>query len=434
MRRLLLATLLAIGLPAAAIAQQIIPGVNFIQTVNGTAGAPSKSYLQDRDLGSYRIGENNEGFTAGGTLRWDYNTTRINTTIPILGADGSAGAVTFGFASAPTTGAYLTGGNINVAIAGSARFQFNSGAFYTPAVVLDISNSDVVLTREASGHFFQKNSTNAQRASWANTYASSTNYEAFSIDWLTTANTAIVGSRTAATGTSRAVMFGSQGDNGTTAYAAIRIHAGSLPFIQQGLINASGTNITTATAGTFFQQGHITSSATSGTIINTAILPTYNQSSGTAANCDLCIDRTETAVGSGQQLLIGASTSGTRRFYITAGGATGRGTQEAFTQAVAPTCTSANNCGTGNGTFATGSSDTAGTVTLGTTPASGFIITFNGTWVAAPVCTVWMAKAGMAAGKQPLTTVTSTTQVTVVTNGTAPATGDIYSYRCTGLQ
>ena len=40
------------------------------------------------------------------------------------------------------------------------------------------------------------------------------------------------------------------------------------------------------------------------------------------------------------------------------------------------------------GTFATGSSDTAGSVTLGTTPASGFIITFNGTWAAAPVCTV----------------------------------------------
>ncbi len=109
-------------------------------------------------------------------------------------------------------------------------------------------------------------------------------------------------------------------------------------------------------------------------------------------------------------------------------------TQFAVTQTTVPTCTSANNCGTGNGTFATGSSDTAGSVTLGTTPASGFIITFNGTWAAAPTCTVWMNKAGMAVGKTVLTAVTNTTTITVVTNGTAPSTGDIYAYHCIGIQ
>jgi len=99
-----------------------------------------------------------------------------------------------------------------------------------------------------------------------------------------------------------------------------------------------------------------------------------------------------------------------------------------------PTCTAANSCGTGNGTFSTGSSDTAGSVTLGTTPASGFQITFASTWAAAPACTVWMNKAGMAVGKTVLTSVTSTTAITVVTNGTAPATGDIYAYHCIGIQ
>lgn len=109
-------------------------------------------------------------------------------------------------------------------------------------------------------------------------------------------------------------------------------------------------------------------------------------------------------------------------------------TQLAVTQTTVPTCTSANNCGTGNGVFATGSSDTAGSVTLGTTPASGFVITFNGTWTAAPTCNVWMNKAGMVTGKSVLTSVTSTTTITVVTNGTAPATGDIYAYHCIGVQ
>ena len=69
---------------------------------------------------------------------------------------------------------------------------------------------DLVATREAAGHWFQRNSTSAQRASWANTYTSATNYEAFSVDWQTTANTAIVGTRTAATGTGRTLRLYAQ--------------------------------------------------------------------------------------------------------------------------------------------------------------------------------------------------------------------------------
>ena len=45
---------------------------------DGTAAAPSRSYSGDTNLGSYRIGADNEGFTAGGVLRWDYNTARLN--------------------------------------------------------------------------------------------------------------------------------------------------------------------------------------------------------------------------------------------------------------------------------------------------------------------------------------------------------------------
>ena len=126
----------------------------------------------------------------------------------------------------------------------------------------------------------------------------------------------------------------------------------------------------------------------------------------------------------------GVSFNGTADRFSGAGAAT----QITATQTTVPTCTAANNCGTGNGTFSTGSSDTAGSVTLGTTPASGFIITFNGTWTAAPTCVVWMNKAGMAAGKSVLTSVTTTTTITVVTNGVAPATGDIYAYHCIGIQ
>lgn len=99
-------------------------------------------------------------------------------------------------------------------------------------------------------------------------------------------------------------------------------------------------------------------------------------------------------------------------------------------QTTAPTCSA--NCGTSPSVAGT---DTAGIVTMGATgvPASGWVVTFNGTWPAAPSCTVTMALAGMAVGKLPLTVVASTTTMTVVTNGTAPSTSDKYAYTCVGV-
>lgn len=73
-----LAALGVLLLAVVVIAQPLIPGTNFIRLVTGTAGVPSRSYLQDPDTGSYRIGADNEGYAAGGTLRWDYNTTRLS--------------------------------------------------------------------------------------------------------------------------------------------------------------------------------------------------------------------------------------------------------------------------------------------------------------------------------------------------------------------
>jgi hypothetical protein len=105
--------------------------------------------------------------------------------------------------------------------------------------------------------------------------------------------------------------------------------------------------------------------------------------------------------------------------------------QVAVTQTTVPTCSS--NCDTSPSV--TGA-DTAFTVTMGASgsPASGWVVTFNGTWAAAPTCIVQMGKAGMVAGKLPLTVVTTTTTMTVVTNGTAPATTDVYHAHCIGVQ
>lgn len=110
---------------------------------------------------------------------------------------------------------------------------------------------------------------------------------------------------------------------------------------------------------------------------------------------------------------------------------TGTGpSQLALAQTTVPTCTT--NCGSGSPLVS--GTDTAGIITLGTTPASGFVVVFNGTWAAAPSCIVQMALAGMVVGKMPLTVVATTTQFTVVTNGTAPASADKYQFHCIGIQ
>lgn len=44
---------------------------------DGLVTAPSRTYTADTDLGNYRIGANNEGFSAGGALIFDYNASRV---------------------------------------------------------------------------------------------------------------------------------------------------------------------------------------------------------------------------------------------------------------------------------------------------------------------------------------------------------------------
>lgn len=110
---------------------------------------------------------------------------------------------------------------------------------------------------------------------------------------------------------------------------------------------------------------------------------------------------------------------------------TGTGaTQVAATQTTPPTCTT--NCGTSPSIAGT---DTAGVVSMGASgvPASGWVVTFNATWAAAPSCVVQSALTTMVVGKQPIAVQTSTTTMTVTTNGTAPSTSDKYAFVCFGV-
>lgn len=66
------------------------------------------------------------------------------------------------------------------------------------------------------------------------------------------------------------------------------------------LLHVSGTDIQTSGTGA----------------AGFSVTPTYNQASGSAANTDLLINRTETAVGSGTQLLVDAKVGGSSKFSV----------------------------------------------------------------------------------------------------------------------
>lgn len=68
--------------------------------------------------------------------------------------------------------------------------------------------------------------------------------------------------------------------------------------------------------GTAQVKSYTANTATSGTVASLSVLPSYNQTSGTAANTDLLINRTQTAVGSGQQNLIDAQVGGVSKFRV----------------------------------------------------------------------------------------------------------------------
>lgn len=112
-----------------------------------------------------------------------------------------------------------------------------------------------------------------------------------------------------------------------------------------------------------------TSTATSGTVTSVSIARTYNQASGTAANTDLLINRTETAVGSGSQLLLDTQVGGSSKFAINNKGAillagsagtsgqvlksNGSGSAPSWGTGTAPTAPSKQVFTSGSGTYTT---------------------------------------------------------------------------------
>lgn len=145
-----LALLLVVVAAAATEGQQTPrPGPTLFRTTDGTVGAPSRAYLLETTLGSYRISAATEGYAALGTLRWQWSDTlfKVWTAFESVGAITAGGTITAtgtistssqftgsgaGLTNVPT--AALTGTIAATSLTGNlaiARFNSGTGASAT---------------------------------------------------------------------------------------------------------------------------------------------------------------------------------------------------------------------------------------------------------------------------------------------------------------
>lgn len=172
-----------------------------------------------------------------------------------------------------------------------------------------------------------------------NTADQTTNFQRLVLKY--SSGIALIGTDTGTTAAGTPLQLYSQLLNNGAFFSRLDLSvAAGATILRQGCYStATGTGLGGLSTATnpFISFGNLLSSSTSGTNVVFAVTPTYNQSSGTAANTDLLINRTQTAVGSGAQLLwdgqvggVSVASLGSTIYGALPSGATTNGT--AFTQ------------------------------------------------------------------------------------------------------
>ncbi len=94
-------------------------GIPQIQSAQGTAAQPVYTFFSDPDTGFYNPGANQLAISAGGSLRVNFASTEVLTTVPIRVSSGSEGAPGYSFNSDNDTGFYRPGADQLRAVAGA---------------------------------------------------------------------------------------------------------------------------------------------------------------------------------------------------------------------------------------------------------------------------------------------------------------------------
>jgi hypothetical protein len=97
---------------------------------DGTAAAPSITFTSDTNTGVYRVGADNIGISAGGTLRLGVSTTAVTSTLPFVAPAGTAALPAYVFTGDLDTGMYLpAAGTLGLSADGTAGISLISTLF-----------------------------------------------------------------------------------------------------------------------------------------------------------------------------------------------------------------------------------------------------------------------------------------------------------------
>jgi len=198
-------------------------------------------------------------------------------------------------------------------------------------------DADAILVRDAANTLALRNAANAQKLKIYTSYTDASNYERFAIT--TAAGTITLSAETLGTGTDNIDLILAPVGTGQvkidiasvtkfTFSTAGKLLCTSLDltstiqcdnyygYAVTGPMGLNPRNYSGTTAKVVIAMAGGTNSSTASQQTAVSIIPTYNQASGTASNTDLLINRTQTLVGSGTQLLIDAQVSTVSKFSV----------------------------------------------------------------------------------------------------------------------
>jgi len=299
------------GTTFAVLSGSIVGGASNMNILSGT-GASRTLTLQTTTSGSVATNALVLDATQGATVTGDFtvnsrfgaSTTRLTAVGGRISSSGGGAPMILESNAANALSALVgswTGGASNLTITagtGASRTLSLQGTTSGSAAQTFLTGTDTGMSMP---------STATAGLQLYNTVDQTTNYER--VETLFSGNVAILRTISAGTGIPRALRL--IGTGASSAISQITLNRVTAPFFAATI---TGTSFAGKSYYSFTQSS--ADSAASGTNNFISVTPSYNQLSGTAANTDLLINRTQTAVGSGAQLLIDAQVGSASKFSV----------------------------------------------------------------------------------------------------------------------